>query len=152
LHGHHPRGSPIREVPVRKTWQEKFDSGKAPHVSVIDRAFAGVPAGGRLFIASPSLIDAAVRRVPRGHTRSVESIRTELAVAHAADATCPLTTGIFLRIVAERALAQLAHGSSATQVTPFWRVIDPDSALAGKLSCGPALIRRHRDAEHARFD
>jgi hypothetical protein len=132
---------------MSKTWQQKYDNGKAPHVTMLDAPFAGIPEGGRLFIASPALIDDAIRKVKHGRTLSVEQLREGLAKSHFADATCPLTTGIFLRIVAERALEQLTNGAAPSEVTPFWRVIDPDSSLAHKLSCGPSFIERQRDLE-----
>jgi len=132
---------------MAKSWQEKFDNGRAPHVTVLDAPYAGVKAGGTLFIASPALIDRAVRTVRRGRTRTVEQLRNDLAAENRADGTCPLTTGIFLRIVSERALEQVANGASMARVTPFWRVIDPESPLARKLSCGPAFVREQREAE-----
>jgi hypothetical protein len=33
------------------------------------------------------------------------------------------------------------------QITPFWRVIEPKSALAKKLTCGPEFIEEMRAAE-----
>ena len=132
---------------MTKTWQQKYDNGKAPHVTMLDAPFAGIPEGGRLFIASPTLIDEAIRKVKYGRTQSVEQLRDSLATSHFADATCPLTTGIFLLIVAERALEQLKEGAAPSQVTPFWRVVDPECSLAHKLSCGPSFLERQRDLE-----
>lgn len=129
---------------MARSWEEKFRGGPAPHVALLDKPFGGLAPGQRLFIASPPLIAERIAKVRRGRTLGVEALRTELARRHGADATCALTTGIFLRIVAERALEQLAMGKRAT---PFWRVIDPDSALARKLSCGPDFIRARRAEE-----
>ena len=42
-----------------------------------------------------------------------------LAHWHNADVTCPLVTGIFLRIVAEAAEEERLAGKSA--ITPYWR-------------------------------
>jgi hypothetical protein len=39
--------------------------------------------------------------------------------------------------------------AGADSVTPFWRAIDPDSELAGKLACGREFVRRMRSAETA---
>jgi hypothetical protein len=50
---------------------------------------------------------------------------------------CPVTTAIYLRVVAEVALADLAIGKPLDQVVPFWRVVLPGSKVAQKLSCGP---------------
>lgn len=88
-----------------------------------------------------------VRNIAPGNTRKPEEVRADLAVRHGADATCPLTTGIFLRIIAEVALEDLAAGATLESVTPFWRVVDPKSPLAKKLSCGPEFIQIRRTEE-----
>ncbi|MFM1807658.1 MAG: hypothetical protein RLZZ242_383, partial [Bacteroidota bacterium] len=58
---------------------------------------------------------------------------------------CPMTTSIFLRIVAEYNLEKMARNES--EVAPFWRAIDPKSDLAKKLSCGPAFISSKKEEE-----
>lgn len=135
------------DATVAKTWQQKYDNGKDPFVTMLDAPYGGIPVGGRLFIASPTLIDQTIRKVRRGRTQSVAAMRDALAREHHADATCPLTTGIFLRIVAERALDQLRDGAAMSRITPFWRVIEPASPLARKLSCGAQFIRDRRADE-----
>ena len=125
-----------------KSWDEKYRSAKPPHVTVLQKPFAGIGAGESLFIASPPLLDARIRAIPPGRTHDPVALRAELARENGAVATCPTSTAIFLRIVAERALERLADDP-----TPFWRVIAPDSPLARKLSCGPDFIRHHRALE-----
>ncbi|MCC5928875.1 MAG: hypothetical protein JJU28_06490 [Cyclobacteriaceae bacterium] len=66
---------------------------------------------------------------------------------HGADYTCPVTTGIFLRIVAEAAYEELQNGKNQEEIIPFWRVIDPKSALAKKLSFGQELLLEMREKE-----
>lgn len=131
----------------RKTWSEKFHGAPAAHVTVLDKPFAGVPAGRRLFIATPALVEQQVLAVPRGRTLDVKVLRERLAREARADAACPLTTSIFLRIVAERALEAIAAGTKPADVAPFWRAIDPDSSLAAKLTCGADFIRQQRALE-----
>lgn len=130
-----------------KTWAQKLAAGKPPHVAVLDKAFAGVPAGKRLFIASPQLLREKLAAIPAGETVDVAELRNSLAAEHGADATCPVTTSIFLRIVAEAALEEVAAGQQVHAVTPFWRVIDPKSPLAGKLTCGAEFIEMQRRME-----
>jgi hypothetical protein len=125
-----------------KSWDEKYRGAKPPHVTVLAKPFAGVSAGERLFIASPALLDERIRAVPAGRTRDPVALRADLARENGAVATCPTSTAIFLRIVAERALERLGDDP-----TPFWRVIAPDSPLARKLSCGPDFIRHRRALE-----
>jgi len=125
-----------------KSWDEKYRGAKPPHVTVLAKPFAGVGAGERLFIASPALLDARIRAIPEGRTCDPVALRADLAQENGAVATCPTSTAIFLRIVAERALERLE-----ADPTPFWRVIAPDSPLARKLSCGPDFIRHRRALE-----
>lgn len=125
-----------------KSWDAKYRGAKPPHVNVLAKPFAGVEAGERLFIASPALLDERIRAIPAGRTQDPVALRAELARENGAVATCPTSTAIFLRIVAERALERLD-----ADPTPFWRVIAPDSPLARKLSCGSDLIRLRRALE-----
>jgi hypothetical protein len=118
----------------KKTWREKRDTGKAPHVTVLEKAFAGVPAGCRLLISSPQEIDRFLRAMPKGTRGTPAELREALARRHQADATCPVSTGIFLRIVAEAALEDLAAGVALEEISPFWRVVAADSPTAKKLS------------------
>ena len=134
---------------MAKTWRQKLAGAGPAHVEVLDKACWGLPIGARLFIATPVMIQERLEAIPCGQTQAVEALRAELATTHGADGTCPLTTGIFLRIVAEVALEELAEGADIAEVAPFWRVIDPKSPLAKKLSCGPDWIRAQRAAEQS---
>ncbi len=74
-------------------------------------------------------------------------MRNDLAIEYQADKTCPVTSGIFLRIVSEAAYEELKSGKKIDTVTPFWRIVDPKSKLAGKLECGIEFIKEQRDKE-----
>jgi hypothetical protein len=127
-----------------KSWTQKFRGAKPAHVVELEKPFAGVAAGQRLFIPSPALLAERIAALPRGARTDPVALRSELASTHGADATCPVTTAIHLRIVAEHALEQIAAGA---EPTPFWRAIPPESPVAKKLSCGPEFIRQKREAE-----
>ena len=118
----------------KKSWVEKRDCGKAPHVTIIDKAFAGIPAGSKLLISSPLEIDEFVRKIPKGQHIDPLDMRKELAKRHKADATCPVSTGIFLRIVAEAAIEEHKAGKELKVIAPFWRMISPSAPLFKKLS------------------
>jgi hypothetical protein len=117
-----------------KSWIQKRECGKAPHIKTIDKSFGGIPSGSKMLISSPQEIDAFITQIPCGISIEPADMRKQLAQKHGADATCPVTTGIFLRIVAEAALEEYSQGTPATQITPFWRVVSSGSALAKKLS------------------
>ncbi|MCU0949992.1 MAG: hypothetical protein MUC68_02755 [Burkholderiaceae bacterium] len=130
-----------------KSWQQKMQAAP-PHTVRLDKAFAGVPAGARLLISSLRELQAFLHTNTRaGEFWPIQQLRRELARAHAADAACPVSTSIFLRIVAEAAWDAMQAGASAADVAPFWRVIEPDSPLAKKLRCGPQWIAQQRAAE-----
>jgi hypothetical protein len=130
-----------------KTWTDKMKAAP-PHVVVLDKAFAGVPAGARLLISNPREIEAYLReQVPRGKTLSIQQLRRDLAAHHGADAACPVSTSIFLRTVAEHAWDQVEAGAPLSEVAPFWRVVEPTSPLARKLRADPAWITLQRELE-----
>jgi hypothetical protein len=64
-----------------------------------------------------------------------------LAQDFEADATCPLTTGIFMRIVSEVAEEDLRMGKR--QVTPYWRMVRNDGSLNEKFPGGVAAQAAH---------
>lgn len=121
-------------MPRKKTWIEKRDGGQTPHIVILEKSFAGIPAGAKMLIASPQEIEAVIRTIPKGEVITPATLRQNLAMRHKADATCPVSTGIFLRVVTEAALEEFAQGKPAHQITPFWRAVTADSPLAKKLS------------------
>jgi len=94
---------------------------------------------GKMLIARPLEVDALMRQVPEGKLVTVTQIRERLAKDYCAkgihvDTTCPLTTGIFIRVAAEAAEEELARGGR--KVTPYWRVIKADGSLNPKFPGG----------------
>lgn len=130
-----------------KTWQEKFNSDKKPIVKTIDKRFADLPEGTKMFIATPKLVDEYVNHISFGKEVDLKTMRLDLAIEHQADNSCPVTTSIFLRIVSEVAIEKLNNGVEVQNVTPFWRVIHPKMPIAKKLSCGVNFIKQQREAE-----
>lgn len=132
---------------MAKTWEEKYHNGKSAKVEKLEKAAAGMKPGQRMLIGTPAMYDAYIRAIPAGQFTTINTLRNDLALEAGADVTCPLTTGIFLRIVAERAWDQHLAGQSREEITPFWRVIEPTSPLAKKLRCGPAFIANQQRQE-----
>ncbi len=131
----------------RKSWREKRDTARPPQVKVLDKPFAGMQAGQKMLIPSPSQIDAYLRAIPLGESRDVPTMRRELAARSGADVTCPVTTGIFLRILAEAAWEEMQQGKPVTEVTPVWRVLDARAPLWKKVSFDPAPFLEQRTKE-----
>jgi hypothetical protein len=89
---------------------------------------------GTMLVPSPADVDAFIRTVPQGSLTTPAQIRDALAKKFLADVTCPLTTGIFVRIAAEAAEEDARAGSSA--ITPYWRVVAGDGSLNPKFPGG----------------
>lgn len=132
---------------MAQSWKQKLAGGKPAHVEVLNKRFGGAPEGAKMLIATPRLIDEYMRAVSHGERRTVAQMRSELAAAHGADISCPISTSIFARIAAEAAIEETTLGVPLSDVTPFWRVIEEDGSVAKKLSCGPDFIRNQRAAE-----
>jgi len=136
------------EKPKKPTdWRKRFGAAKDPHVVMLSSPFAGVPAGAMMLISSPGEIARYVAAIPLGETRTIARLRSDLAKRAKADAMCPVTTAIYLRVVAEVALDELEAGKPMDEVVPFWRIIEPKDKLAAKLSCGPERIEHLRALE-----
>jgi hypothetical protein len=96
---------------------------------------------GKMLIATPLLVDALIRQVEKGKLVTVRQLRERLAKDFKVDSTCPLTTGIFVRIAAEAAEEDLQMGKS--EITPYWRVIRDDGSLNEKFPGGLATQAAH---------
>jgi len=100
-----------------------------------------------MFIAKPLEVDALIRMTKKGMLITVGEIRSKLARDHGADTTCPLTTGIFVRIAAETAEEDLQNGKK--RITPYWRVVKDDGGLNEKFPGGAkAQSRRLKEEGH----
>lgn len=136
------------EKPKKPTdWRKRFGAAKDPHVVMLSSPFAGVPPGAMMLISSPADIARYIAAIPPRETRTIARLRSDLAKQAKADAMCPVTTAIYLRVVAEVALDELEAGKPMDEVLPFWRVIEPNDKLASKLSCGAEGIKHLRALE-----
>lgn len=130
-----------------KTWQEKLHNGRQPQIEVLEKPMMGLPAGAKLYISTPLVVQDTLKSIPIGKCLTIPQLRERLAKDNRADATCPLTTSIFVRIIAEAAHEEMLAGKKPNQVAPFWRVIDPKSPLAKKLTFGAEEVERLRKSE-----
>jgi alkylated DNA nucleotide flippase Atl1 len=126
--------------PGARTAVDKRDHAPPPRVEVQATARGANFPAGRMLISSPLEIDAIIRRIPAGRVVPLGRLRESLARSHRADYTCPLTTGIFLRVVAEAIEEERAAGR--TRVAPYWRVVRDDGTLIDKLPGGVAAQAR----------
>ncbi len=133
-------------------WTTKLNVKKLPKRVRLDKDFAGIKAGSMLYVGTPQLIDEYIKRIPLGEVRTIVRLRNELARKNKCDATCPVSTAIFLRICAQAAIEQINAGSSTSEVTPFWRVIEPGSTIAAKIDIDDEWIDNQRKREAESFE
>lgn len=116
-----------------KTWQEKLENPPKglPKIVYGPKKWEKRFGGRRVFIATPKIVDNLVRTIPKGKLVTIKQIREKLAKDFKAESTCPLTTGIFLRIISEVAEEDLRTGKK--KVTPYWRVIRDNGSLIDKF-------------------
>ena len=131
----------------RKTWAEKLNIDRTPVIEKVDKDFAGVKTGQMMLIPTPKIVDRYIRQIPKGRQVDTETIRRDLAAEYHAEATCPLTTGIFIRIAAEAAYEEYKNGKPVNKITPFWRVVAEKSSTAKKLTFGTKFLREQRRKE-----
>ena len=86
----------------RKSWREKLERPQERKIVVTPK--------GRMLIPKPVDVDEAVKMVEEGKLVTDLQIREYLAKKYGADYTCPMTAGIFLKIVSEAAEEDLKRG------------------------------------------
>jgi len=136
---------------MAKSWAEKRDTNKEIQVKINDKKFADIPAGTRMLIPSPKIVDDFVKTIPNGSFMNIKELRNKLAIQYDAEMTCPLVTGIFLRIISEAAYEEYQLDKNIEEITPFWRVVDPDSKLANKLTFGTEFLIQNQANENINF-
>ena len=129
-----------------KSWKEKLNIDRSFVVKRLDKNFSDIKVGENMLIATPKIIDEYIKQIPKGIDINIKTLRNDLALTYNADTTCPVTTGIFLRIVSEAAYEDLLNGEK--NITPFWRVVDHESKTASKLACGINFIKKRRSEEN----
>lgn len=119
---------------------DRYEGAKPTQVRIQEKPFGGLMPGEMVVIPSPHDVERALRRIPPGHTRTQRQLRSAIATHHEADNACPAMTGFQLRAVAELAVVELEAGLPISELAPFWRVVEPDSKIAGRLPRGANLI------------
>ncbi|MDD8027757.1 MAG: MGMT family protein, partial [Acidobacteriota bacterium] len=119
----------------KKTWREKFEnSNGSPKVVALGADLRRRWGGGTCVIATPRLVDALMKKVPRGKVTTINEIRAALAKDHGAEIACPITTGIFASIAAHVAVEDKAMRKIGA--TPYWRTLKAGGEINPKYPGG----------------
>ncbi|MBI5758701.1 MAG: MGMT family protein [Planctomycetales bacterium] len=119
----------------KTSWRSKLEKPQERKVFDVPPAMQKRCGSGRMLIPRPLDVDAAIRLVPKGKLVTQGQLRTRLARDAGADVSCPITTGIFVRICSEAAEEDFRNGRK--RVTPYWRVVRDDGTLIEKFPGGP---------------
>ncbi len=127
---------------ARKSWREKLENPVPglPKVCEVPDKWVKMMGGRQILVPTPRMVDDLVRTVPKRKLITVGQLRRRLAEPFGADSTCPMTTGIFLRIISEA--AEEDRRSDRKTITPYWRVVKDDGSLNPKF---PGGVEGHTD-------
>ena len=131
----------------KATAREKLVREKQIKKVVMDKAWAGMQPGQTMLVATPLMVDAYIRDIPHGETKTIPQLRDDLATREGCAGTCPMSTAIFVRMVAEAALEDIADGKTVSEVSPFWRVITSQDKMTKKLNVDAAWVDQQRQLE-----
>lgn len=128
-------------------WQERFNKEKKEKIKKLTFNFADIKKGQKMLVSSPKSISKYIKKIPSGKKRTVIQMRDALAKKAKADKTCPVSTGIFLRIAIEASLEEQKKEKLKKPNLPFWRIIDENTPILKKLSISKTILRKYYKSE-----
>ena len=132
-------------VDKRATWRDKLRYTDKPVIKPAPEHWALRYGGNKMVIATPELVEEKIRQIPKGQLSTIGIIRKQIARDFKVHFSCPLTTGIFVRIVAELAEEEKSEGK--TDVAPWWRVLKDDGTFSSKNPGHPDIQSDYLEAD-----
>jgi alkylated DNA nucleotide flippase Atl1 len=129
----------------RATWTEKLEKEQQIKIVEVPPKMVKNVGAGTMLIATPKIILGLVQQIPKGKISTVNTIREKLALDYGTDTTCPITTGIFLWIVANA--MDEAKTKGAKRIAPYWRVLKEGGKLNDKFPGGIKAHAKQLEAE-----
>ena len=118
----------------RKTCNEKLQSsGELPKIEDLSAKPESIArfGGTQLLVAAPLQYNAVMAGVPEGRVITADRLRVHLAKQAGANATCPLTAGIFINIC-----AHASEERGGVDPVPWWRTLKANGELNEKFPGG----------------
>jgi len=132
---------------MRKSWKQKYFGVDRHKLEKLDKDYSDMSAGEVMLIATPTMIANYIDTIPSGKILDNKTIRKDLALSRWANNTCPLTYGIFLRVLSEYHYEQYSSHHDIERITPFWRAIPSKSPVLKKLSFDTQFIFDRQNEE-----
>jgi len=134
---------------AKKTYNEKLNSPNGlPKIEDLSDKPESVARfnGTKLLVASPHQYNEIMAKIPEGKLITADRLRDFLAKQAMADATCPLTAGIFINICA------YASEERTDNKIPWWRTLKTDGELNEKFPGGNEVQKLFLEAEGHKFE
>lgn len=134
---------------VKKTWSEKYCecNAKGFEIKRVAKDMMGMKKGQSMLIPTPELVSEVIRKIPKGEVKDTPYLRRKLSERVGSEITCPITTGIFLRIAVEAAHEDFEAGCPMNELMPFWRVIGDKAPIIKKVSFDLTPYLEQQEAE-----
>ncbi len=132
---------------LETTWAERLAASDGIDIRPVPEGRRSMTPGKAMLYPSARMINDAIREIPRGQTVTPKELRVTLADRYDVEYTCPVTTTMMLRIVAEAANEARHTGMSRNDITPIWRVLDQRASALTRLTFDPAWILDERASE-----
>lgn len=116
------------------SWREKLERVAEHKIVNIPPKMQARFGRGTMLIPKPLDVDALIREVKKGRLVTRKEIGDRLSRDFNTDSTCPITTGIFIRIISETAEEDFEKGKKT--ITPYWRIVGNDGSLNEKFPGG----------------
>jgi hypothetical protein len=129
------------------TWAERLAASDGIDIRPVPEGRRGMTPGKTMLYPSARMVHEAIRDIPEGETITPKELRTSLADRYDAEYTCPVTTTMMLRIVAEAANEARQDGATPEEISPVWRVLDAKASALRKLTFDPTWILQERARE-----
>jgi hypothetical protein len=129
------------------TWAERLAASDDVDIRPVPEGRRSMTPGTSMLYPSARMVDDAIRAIPEGQTITPKELRVLLADRVDADYTCPVTTTMMLRIVAEAANEARQDGAARQEISPVWRVLDRKASALRHLTFDPAWIIEERTRE-----
>lgn len=120
----------------RKSWHEKLEGLHEGYPKIVDipQRWARTMGPGKMVILTPLIVNDFIKTIPEGKLATVNLIRKKFAREYQVEATCPLTTGIFVWICSGAAEEDRLAGKP--KIAPYWRVLKEGGLLNPKFPGG----------------
>jgi alkylated DNA nucleotide flippase Atl1 len=124
---------------MSRSWKEKLNKKDLPKIVEIPEKMRKRLGEGKMVVPSPLEVYEIMKDVPEGKLITINMIREKLARRHGVNTACPITTGIFVWIV--------ANASTEGVYTPYWRTLKEGGVINEKYPGGVEEVRKLLEKE-----